>query len=122
MYSTVVKGHLGEAPRPFHTTEFGCVFHMSLFHMRNLTVIGEVVHMFHPQEGTSHTLSMIIGDVCHPCGKESVGLIRRRCIYRRSLTHRNSVDNGAGASLSGEKVFWDGGESVGLARKLIPVM
>jgi hypothetical protein len=39
MYSTVVKGHLGEARGPFHTTEFGCVFHMSLFHMRNSTVL-----------------------------------------------------------------------------------
>ncbi|KAJ7358543.1 hypothetical protein DFH08DRAFT_802360 [Mycena albidolilacea] len=38
MYSTVVKGHLGEAQGPFHTTEFGCVFYMSLFHMRNLTL------------------------------------------------------------------------------------
>jgi hypothetical protein len=38
MCSAVVRGHLGEAQRPFHTTEFGCVFHMTLFHIRNSTV------------------------------------------------------------------------------------
>jgi hypothetical protein len=42
MCSTVVKGHLGEAHGPFHTTEFGCVFHMTNSTVSRLSASGKI--------------------------------------------------------------------------------
>jgi hypothetical protein len=69
-------------------------------------------------------------------GKESIGLVRWRCIYgEQSIVGRSqgsspggtvvSADHGAGASSSGgegDADDADDGESVGLAQKLLPVM
>jgi hypothetical protein len=69
--------------------------------------------------------------VCNPCGKGSNSLVCWRCVYGRLLTRwiRESssrersypAGNGAGLSSSGGEGDADGGESIGLTRKLLSV-